>query len=216
MSDYTALSAHFFFEESDAALAGKAFRFRHNHFCEKTGWPLKTRNGIEKDEFDTSRTVHCALLSGTTVACYFRANRCDRLYLSAKAFPHLALSRPFPISADYWDISRFGIAHDYRYLSTFLYGLAFRFAIGENVKGLVCILSPARQRQLKQIGLITKPYGPELAVHVDRGGKPELGIACEVPMSEQNFSIVRPMVSLTRHMEIKDETFVFRSGRLRA
>ncbi len=209
----TRLSAHFFHEGEEPALDTKIFRFRYELFCKQHGWLLNTKDGIERDDFDTPQTVHCALLSGEDVAGYFRFNRCDKAYFSAQIFPYLATKQSYPFGADYWDVSRFGINRDYKYLSMFLYGLLFRFAVGQDAKGLVCIFSPARERQLTRLGLKMRRYGAPLAIDVDSKGRFELAMAGEVPMTEQNFSILRPMIDLTRHMEIKDDTFIFRLRR---
>jgi hypothetical protein len=113
--------AVFFSAATNPDLTRSLLRLRHALFVRELGWALAVENGYERDEFDTDDAVYCALSAdGQMIGC-FRAISCDRPYLAHTIFSHLATSRPFPMSADYVEISRFGVLAAYRQASAVLY-----------------------------------------------------------------------------------------------
>lgn len=216
ISEENELKARFLFERGNEELCHDILSFRKAYFVDYLGWPLQITGDIERDEFDRGDTVHCAFTCGNHVAGTFRAIRCDRPYLANTVFPYLATKRNYPRHADCWEISRFGIAPSHKHISPLLYGLMFHFALSRNIKALVAIVDAAHEKRLKKIGLKVLHYGPLQAIGTKPNGEPLFGVAGEIPLIEENLPRLRSIIKLTHHMEIVDETFVFRSGLLSA
>lgn len=217
INENTKISARLLYEAQDPSFCRQIFRFRKALFVDQMNWKLQETSGMERDQHDHENTIHCAMLAGSHIAGYFRVIRCDKFPFTRNIFPELASLRPYPQHLDFWDISRFGCLAYYNYLSPLLHGLMFHFAISRNAKALVSMVSPARERQLKTIGLRMTRYGHPKTIGISpKDGRPEFAIAGEIPLSEQNFSVIRTMMKLIHHMEINDETFIFRSARFSA
>ncbi len=210
------MHAHVFNAAQKPSLFSESCCFRKKLFIDTLHWPLAEYNGEERDEFDTENASHCALIVAGKVVGYFRAIPTTRPYLSQSVFNHLATQYSFPNHPDYWEISRFGILPDYRYLSLILYALLFHFAISHDAKALVALVDERHERQLQKIGLVLKRYGNLQSVGESLNGTALYAVAGEIPMTEQNFGKLRELIRLTQHMEVIDDTFIFRSGRFSA
>lgn len=185
------------------------FRFRKYYFMDVLGWDLHTQNGLETDEFDREDTLYCIFHCGQNVIGGFRALRCDRPYLAKDKFSHLAL-QAYPDDADHWEISRFGLSPSHKYLGLFLYGLMFHFGLSRNAKGLVAVTEPSLERLLNKMGITTKRYGDPQLVGRTQRGSPIMAVAGEIPLDEAHSEHVSNLIKLTRHMEVQDDTLVFR------
>src|SRR5262249_55964422 len=127
-------------------LARSLFRLRHTLFVRELGWALAAEKDQERDEFDTNDATYCGLsVDGRMIGC-FRAISCDRPYLARTIFSHLATNTPFPTSAGYIEISRFGVLGAYRQASILLYSLLIRFALGRDATALVALAELSHER----------------------------------------------------------------------
>jgi N-acyl-L-homoserine lactone synthetase len=208
--------AVFFSAATNPDLTRSLLRLRHALFVRELGWALAVENGYERDEFDTDDAVYCALSAdGQMIGC-FRAISCDRPYLAHTIFSHLATSRPFPTSADYVEISRFGVLAAYRQASAVLYSLMIRFAIARNAAALVALAELSHERLLNRIGLSTSRYGDVQIVGFHDDGRRILAVAGEIPIPRKLSPTVRALLELTQAMEISDEASIFGRERLSA
>lgn len=82
--------------------------YRHRVFVEMLGWELKTRNGMELDQFDRPDTVYVIAQTASG-----HVNGCARLlptnqpYLMGEVFPQLLNGLPPPCTPEVWELSRF-------------------------------------------------------------------------------------------------------------
>ncbi|SHN80518.1 N-acyl-L-homoserine lactone synthetase [Bradyrhizobium erythrophlei] len=208
--------AVFFSAATNPDLALSLLRLRHALFVRELGWMLAVENGCERDEFDTEDAIYCALSAeGQIIGC-FRAISCDRPYLAHTIFSHMASNRSFPKSADYVEISRFGVLAAHRQASTVLYSLMVRFALARNAAALVALAELSHERLLNRIGLSTSRYGDVQIVGFHDDGRWILAVAGEIPISRKPTPAVKALLELTQSMEIIDEASVFGRERLSA
>ena len=208
--------AVFFSAATRPDLARALFRLRHALFVRELGWALAAKESQERDEFDTDDAVYCVLsIDGRMVGC-FRAISCDRPYLARTIFSHLATHTPFPTSADYVEISRFGVLGAYRQVSILLYSLLMRFALERNARALVALAELSHERLLNRIGLPTRRYGDVQIVGHREDGQWILAVAGEIRIPENVPPAFKSLLELTKAMEIIDEASVFGRERLSA
>jgi acyl homoserine lactone synthase len=208
--------AVFFSAATRPDLTLSLFQFRHALFVRELGWTLAVESGCERDEFDTDDAIYCALSAdGQMVGC-FRAISCDRPYLAHTIFSHMATRRPFPVSADHLEISRFGVLAAHRQASTVLYSLMIRFAFARNAAALVALAELSHERLLNRIGLSTSRYGDVQIVGFHDDGRWILAVAGEIPIPRNPSPTVRALLELTQAMDISDEASIFGRERLSA
>lgn len=208
--------AAFFTAASRPDLMDRLFRFRHALFVGELGWSLAAGDGRERDEFDTTYALYCGLWrDGTMIGC-FRAISCDRPYLAKTVFPHLATHRSFPVSADYVEVSRFGVTAAHRQASPVLYSLMVRFALNRHATALVALAELAHERLLNRIGLSTSRYGDTQIVGFRDDGSWILAVAGEIPIPTLPGANFKTLLDLTQTMDISDDASVFGCKRLSA
>jgi N-acyl-L-homoserine lactone synthetase len=119
-------------------------RFRKQLFVDKLGWTLETRGEIEFDEFDTENAIFTVLIQNSVIIGGFRAIRTDNAYLASAVFPQLACWRPYPVSPDCWEISRFGVlcGENAGAVAQANYSAMFRFALRRQATALVALADP--------------------------------------------------------------------------
>ena len=125
-------------------------------------------------------------------------------------------NRPFPTSADYVEISRFGVLGVYRQASTVLYSLLVRFALECNATALVALAELSHERLLNRIGLSTSRYGGVQIVGFRDDGEWILAVAGEIGIPVNPPPAFTALLELTKTMEIIDEASVFGRERLSA
>lgn len=208
--------AVFFSAATRPDLTRSLFRLRHTLFVRELGWTLAVENGHERDEFDTDDAVYCVLSAGSQMIGCFRAISCDRPYLAHTIFSHMATDRPFPVSADHVEISRFGVLAAYRQASAVLYSLMIRFALARNAAALVALAELSHERLLNRIGLSTSRYGGVQIVGFHDDGRWILAVAGEIPIPRKPSPAFSDLLELTQAMEISDEASIFGRERLSA
>jgi acyl homoserine lactone synthase len=212
----TGFHAAFFTAASRPDLTDRLFRFRRALFVGELGWSLAANDGRERDEFDTAYALYCGLWhDGTMIGC-FRAISCDRPYLAKSVFPHLATHRNFPVSADYVEVSRFGVLAAHRQASPALYSLMVRFALNRHATALVALAELAHERLLNRIGLATSRYGDTQIVGFRDDGSWILAVAGEIPIPVLPGANFKALLDLTQTMDISDDASVFGCQRLSA
>lgn len=86
---------------------------RYEIFIRHLGWPLPdTGNGLEEDEYDSSRTVYVTISNsvGQVVAGARLLDTADASLLN-EVFPHLIKEGDLPRSPQVYEITRFAIDH---------------------------------------------------------------------------------------------------------
>jgi N-acyl-L-homoserine lactone synthetase len=202
-------SAAFFTATTRPDLADALFGLRYTLFVRELGWSLPAVRGRERDQFDTGDATYCGLFIGGEMVGCFRAIGCERPYLAKTIFPHMATHRPFPASAGYVEISRFGVLAAHRQAGTALYSLLIRFALARNAVALVALAELSHERLLNRIGLATSRYGNAQIVGFRNDGAWILAVAGEIPMPRELSSSFKTLLSVTQFMEISDEASVF-------
>ncbi len=212
----SAYRAVFFTLGSNPDLARHLFLFRTRLFIDELGWPLPVQDGVERDQFDTSNAIYCVLFEADRIVGCFRAISCDLPYLGKTIFPHLATARSYPSSPHNLEISRFGITSSHQSASARLYSLMLRLALDREADSLVAIADLSHERLLNRMGLATIRYGHPAIVGYREDGAWILAVAGEIPIPRELSPRFRDLLHLTEHMDIVDETPVFRRQRLSA
>src|SRR5690242_9962772 len=97
-----------------ASALNDMFRLRHDVFIKEMGWKLKTQNGIERDQYDTSRTLYLVESDDDgEVICCVRMNATDSPTMLSEVFPEMCEGGP-PNSATTWELTRGAIARSVR------------------------------------------------------------------------------------------------------
>ncbi|MFG1417150.1 acyl-homoserine-lactone synthase [Xanthobacter sp. V0B-10] len=208
------LRALFFRSGQNPVLTGRILEFRKGVFVDRLGWKLNVVDGLERDEFDHSGTLHCALLRGAQVVGAFRAIRCDRPYLSAFVFPKLAQSEPYPSTWDAWEISRFAVVD--RVASWPLYAAMLNFGWARQARALVALVDLGHERMLGRLGIKVHRYGDPASVGTDRDGRPIVAVAGEIPLREQSPALHAAVAHALSNLELNDETLVLGPDRVSA
>jgi acyl homoserine lactone synthase len=203
-------------QNPDAVDAFLALRKRV--FVDQHGWNLKVTDGRERDQFDTEHAVYCLLHKNSALIGGFRAIRTDHDYLACCVFPQLSPVSGFPRRRDYWEISRFGIldADDRRETAKRNYALMFRFGMMQNATAFVALVDPTYERFLAVLGIRTRRYCPPRTIGVCRQGKPIVGLAGEIPISEQRGPRFESLMTMAMQMEVADVPHVFGRSRISA
>jgi len=202
------LATHFFRESQNPALAEDVFKFRKRVLVDEYAWQLSVDGAIERDEFDTEQTIHCAIVRTGRLIGAFRAIRSDLPYLSAIKFPELAQSTPYPRNTLTWEISRLTVAPGERRFDTSLmvYAAMFHFLQLKGGKSIVGFCDVAHQRLLERVGIETRPYGPAAQIGCDGMGRPLTVVAGEMPLPKSPSLRFRKLMSRIDNMEIYDDT----------
>lgn len=208
------MQARIFQISDDKDLSHKVFEFRKHIFIDRMGWDLDLSDGVEKDEFDKTYTLYCALLSDEQLVGTFRAIRCDKPYLSARVFPALAKFEKYPITWDYWEISRFAALDPQ--VSWQLYAAMLDFGWSRQARALVALVDLGHERILRMLGIHVRRYGPPSHVGKTRHGQPIRAVAGEIPLLDQKPTLRAAVTDALSTMEIFDETLVFRPDRISA
>lgn len=214
-SRYSAIFCRTF---DEPAIVDTIFRFRKYIFVDTYNWNLDYWDDKEHDAFDTPFTMHCAMFDGNDIVGTFRANRTDLPYLSAWAFPSLAVDRPYPKRADIWEISRFGVLSKGRSerLSFLNYALMFHFALQVRARSLVATAEPSYERFLGQIGIETVRFGPPQTIGRTTVGKPIEALAGEIPIAAQSGARFERIMRTLHNVEIENASDVFGPSRVSA
>jgi acyl homoserine lactone synthase len=193
-------------------------RFRKQLFVDKLGWTLETRGEIEFDEFDTENAIFTVLIQNSVIIGGFRAIRTDNAYLASAVFPQLACWRPYPVSPDCWEISRFGVlcGENAGAVAQANYSAMFRFALRRQATALVALADPTYERYLATLGIRTLRYGPPTVIGHDRDGRPLQALAGEIPLTGQRSPRFLSLLKIVNAMEIVDETLVLGSDAIPA
>lgn len=193
-------------------------RFRKRIFVDEHGWQLRCEaDGREVDEFDTAQAVHVALSDGRGLVGTFRALRADGPYLVQSKFPQLARSRPFPFGRDVWEISRFAVDPRAGHAAAPAnYAVMFRFAHLRQARALIALADLRYERFLSHLGVVSRRYGVPERIGTDQHGRPVIGLAGEIPITEQGGHRFERLLQQNQHVEIIDETLVLGCERLSA
>lgn len=192
--------------------------FRKQLFIDKLKWPLTHENGLEFDEFDTSRAVYCVLYHDTAPVGGWRALRTTEDYLSSKVFPALAPENDYPSRPDIWEISRLGvIPHRTGAVSArLIYGLMVQFAMSRDATSLIGVIDVTHARRMGMAGLSIHALGDAQDVGLNTLGLPITAFLAELRPEEQCGAPFEKMMNLLESLEISDEASFHRSERIPA
>jgi N-acyl-L-homoserine lactone synthetase len=158
-------------------LFSKIGHYRHKVFVETLGWDLKTRNGLELDQFDRPDTLYMVSQDDEG-----QVNGCARLlptsqpYLLGEVFPELMNGLPVPCTPDVWELSRFA-AVDFNNrtssaLAQFSAGIATRLlreaidcAAAHGAKRLITVSPIGIERLLRHTGVHAHRAGPPMIIN---------------------------------------------------
>lgn len=86
------------------------FRLRHRVFKERLGWEVKSRNGLEIDDYDTAEALYLlAYDDSEQVAGTWRLLPTTGPYMLKDTFPQLLNGRSAPEAGLIWETSRFAV-----------------------------------------------------------------------------------------------------------
>lgn len=202
-------TAIFFEDQASDARAAEIRRFRKRIFVEDKGWKLQVSGEEERDDYDACGAILCGLWQDQRLIGSFRAQRCDRPYLSAEVFPHLADNHPLPNARDAWEISRFAAAPNRLDAGVQLYALLMAFAQARSARCLVAVADMQHERLMRRLGIVTRRYGESKQVGTDRFQKPIYAVLGEIPIASQPAELFDKLAQSLQNVEIIDETLVF-------
>jgi acyl homoserine lactone synthase len=202
-------TASFFPDSMHDERASELRRFRKEIFIDQKGWRLNAVKDEEWDEYDARGAMLCALWRGSHLVGGFRAQRCDRPYLSRDVFSHLAAGRSLPTDSGAWEISRFGVSPTCPRGGTKLYALLIDFAKAHSARSLVAVVDLQHERLMSQIGIVTRRYGPAAQVGENRKGRPLYAVLGEIRLADQCSPALRQLARHLENVDISHETLVF-------
>lgn len=181
--------------------------FRKQLFVDRLNWPLTHENGLESDEFDTSRAIYCVLYKDSIPIGGWRALRTTEDYLSRKVFPELAPLRTYPSRPDIWDISRLGFLHHIGgpESARLIYGLMCHFAFTREVSSLIGVVDARHARKMAIAGLKIRTFYEPVEVGIDSTGLPIHAFLAELRPVEQRGARFDKIMNLLQSLEIRDE-----------
>jgi N-acyl-L-homoserine lactone synthetase len=201
--------AVFFEDRPEDERASALRRFRKKVFVDEVGWPLQVVGDEEIDEYDGRGAILCALSSESSLVGCFRAQRCDRPNLSVEVFGSLASGKAAPTDQLTWEISRFAVDRFSAGAGVKLYGLLVEFARLRAARSLIAVVDLQHERRLRQVGIVTRRFGPETVIGVDRFGRPIEAVFGEIPLPAQSTKTLFKLLHTLDNLEIQDETLVF-------
>lgn len=217
MADVSDNSTAIFFEDQAYdPRAAELRRFRKRIFVEDKGWKLRIDGEEERDDYDDCGAILCGLWQNQHLIGSFRAQRCDRPYLSAEVFSHLADYQSLPKDSRAWEISRFAAAPNRSDAGVQLYALLIAFAQARSARCLVAIADVQHERLMRRLGIVTRRYGESSHVGTDRFQKPIYAVLGEIPIASQPTELLQRLSDSLQNVEIIDETLVFGHSALSA
>jgi acyl homoserine lactone synthase len=202
-------TAIFFKDQANDSRAAELRRFRKRIFVEDKGWKLRVSGEEERDDYDACGAILCGLWQSQRLVGSFRAQRCDRPYLSAEVFAHLADHHPLPQDDRAWEISRFAAAPNRADAGVQLYALLIAFAQAHSARCLVAVADMQHERLMRRLGIVTRRYGGSKQVGTDRFQKPIYAVLGEIPIASQPPDLLKKLTQSLQNVEIIDETLVF-------
>ena len=162
------------------AIKKQLFEYRYEVFVEKLGWNLKTKKGIEVDQFDHDDTLYVVAKDdfNDVVGCA-RLLPTTESYLLEEVFPELLNGREIPKSPDVWEISRFtnalvnqSVSDEFVGEKGQVYELSFskllkaaiQCAKQHGAKKLISVSPVGIERLLRKAGIDAHRAGPPMVV----------------------------------------------------
>jgi len=150
-------------------------RYRNEIFCEKLGWDLNTKNGLELDQFDRADTVYIYAQDEDNNICgHARLLPTITPYLIGEVFPELLNGVPIPEESDVWELSRFAasprnngremVGSSERCLSHRLLDKAVEYARSYGVTRLITASPLAVERMIRRAGYQVHRAGPPFRI----------------------------------------------------
>lgn len=157
-------------------LYSKVAHYRYKVFVERLGWPLRTQNGAELDQFDRPDTVYVVAQDDNdcVIGCA-RLLPTTRPYLLGEVFPQLLNGLAPPCSPDVWELSRFA-AVDFNSRATsalrqFSSPIAIKLlqesiacAAAHGAKQLITVSPIGVERLLQNMGVNAHRAGPPMII----------------------------------------------------
>ena len=160
-------------------LYSKVAHYRHKIFVERLGWPLRTKDGAELDQFDRPDTIYVIAQDdeGQVIGCA-RLLPTLRSYLLSEVFPQLLNGMEPPRSTDVWELSRFsavdlnGPLHNVRHqfsstTAVRLLEKSLDCAASFGAKRLITVSPLGVERLLNRAGFNAHRAGPPMVIDGD-------------------------------------------------
>lgn len=170
-------------------LATAMFRQRHEIFCERLGWDVRSVGGLERDEFDDADTVYIVArnLATQRVDASWRLRPTTLPNMLRDTFPGLLHGQPAPCDDRVWEVSRFAVAHSpyeeyeegvcsFGALTQDLVATTVDYAMRSGIRGYVWVTSVGVERLALKLGYRPRRLGRPL-----RLGK-VLSVAAHLPI----------------------------------
>lgn len=203
--------AHIFLANNVTQVAQEVQNFRKRLFIDTLGWCLVPQEQLEIDEFDHQYAVYATLRRNNEIVGSFRAIRADRPYLAENVFPELAVTRPYPKTANCYEISRFGVWPDKTANESAgkLYALMFHFALFRRLKSLIAVTDLFHERYLLQKKIRTRRFGVPQLFHPQLDARGFKLVAGEIPIAKQEEVYLQALLANLNGVTIHDDTLVF-------
>lgn len=181
--------------------------FRHEVFVKRLKWSLPVRDGVERDQYDTSSARYVVLSddSGRVTACA-RLLPTTESYMLPDLFPQLLGDYAIPKAANIWELSRFATSvretGEGRILSLsqptldFL-DLVLDCARRNNIRRLIFVTSIGVERLMLRAGVPVHRIGPPALVD----GQLTVALFIEV---EEEEAVLPAATSISRNMTHAD------------
>ncbi|MDH5445018.1 MAG: GNAT family N-acetyltransferase [Gammaproteobacteria bacterium] len=167
------------------------FRFRHHIFHDRLKWDVNSIGGMEYDEFDTLNPYHMiAVNHDQQVEACWRLLPTTGPYMLQKTFSQLLKGENAPSQNDVWELSRFAVISSNQKKSTQavmselsfqMFQQTYEFAIQNNIKSYVTVVSAAVERMFMRAGFPMRRFGD--------GESQKIGkittVACWMDVNEQ-------------------------------
>lgn len=189
--------------EAGSACLDPIFRLRHQVFKERLGWDVRSVDGRETDEFDTSGAIYGVVHdeTGELEGC-FRLLPTTGRYMLKDTFGQLLHGRPAPCSPRVLESSRFAVLpsrwnHNNKLalleVTSELLILQLTYCLEHGIDQMVSVTDVRFERVLRTAGLICERYGPSIRIGST------LAVAGWLEATEENLRNVE-----TAHLQIQE------------
>jgi len=154
------------------------YRHRTKIFVEEMGWPLKTYNGLEFDQFDDAETIYVLEYEKDELVASMRMNPTHRRCMLTEVFKDVCEGE-VPRGPDVWELSRGALAKNLRKSGYWgrIQCAFFEAALLWNAKKATGFFTVDHIMKQMRVGLDVKPLGQPRMV------EGEANVAAEFPFN---------------------------------
>ena len=168
------------------------FSLRDQVFRQRLQWSVKSRRGLEQDEYDELEpTYMIAQTASTAVEGCWRLLPTTGPYMLRDTFPQLLRGEQAPCDANVWEISRFAVMPhstdgdgqtQFRNMTLDILRSGYEFAVENGITHYVAVMGVAMERFLgRVIGVPMRRFGDKRAQPVGK----VVSVACWIDVDER-------------------------------